>query len=59
MSLYNIALRLGQRIGPLVLGAVYVLGFDRLFLVAGVLGHVGFGMLALSLHPRLSPQPHS
>jgi MFS family permease len=57
MGLYNIALRLGQTLGPLVLGAVYVFGFDRLFLVAGVIGLAGFGMLAVSLHPRLSPHP--
>lgn len=57
MSLYNIALRLGQTLGPLVLGAVYVFGVNRLFIVAGVIALVGFGGLAVSLHVRLPVIP--
>jgi len=53
MSLFNVALRLGQTLGPLVLGVVYVFGFNRLFLVAGVIAFVGFGVLAMSLLLRL------
>lgn len=47
MSLYNIAIRLGQTVGPLALGWVYVYGFDQLFLSAGAIGFAWFALLAV------------
>ena len=52
MSLYNIALRLGQTLGPMVLGLVYVFGFDRQFYVASGIAFAGFVVLGVSLRPR-------
>jgi len=52
MSLYNIALRLGQTLGPLVFGAASVFGFTQVFLLAGVIAFVGYGVLAVSLYFR-------
>lgn len=52
MSLYNIALRLGQTLGPMVMATFYVFGFDRLFFLAGGLGLFGFVILGLSFRAR-------
>lgn len=57
MSLYNIALRLGQTLGPVVLGLVYVFGFESLYLVAGGIAGIGFVILLASLRPRLPTDP--
>ncbi|AKH96935.1 MFS transporter [Halanaeroarchaeum sulfurireducens] len=55
MSLYNIALRLGQTLGPVVFGALYVFGFDRLFFAGGAVAIAGFVVLAASRR-FLAPQ---
>ncbi len=49
MSLYNIALRLGQTVGPVLFGIVYIYGFDQLYLTAAGIGLVGFLVLGLRL----------
>lgn len=42
MSLYNVALRLGQTVGPLLFGLIYTFGVDEVFLVGGAIGLGGF-----------------
>ena len=46
MSLYNMALRLGQTVGPLLFGVVYTVGVDRVFLVGGAIGAGAFLLFA-------------
>ena len=55
MSLYNIALRLGQTLGPVVFGALYVFGFDPLFFAGGAVAIAGFAVLAASRRFRAPP----
>ena len=47
MSLYNIALRIGQTLGPVIFAAVYSYGLSVLYLVAGAIGIGGFLVLIL------------
>lgn len=46
MSLYNVALRLGQTLGPLLFGMIYAFGVDLVFLVGGAIGFGAFVLLA-------------
>lgn len=46
MSLYNVALRLGQTVGPLLFGLIYAFGVDLVFLVGGAIGLGGFVLFA-------------
>ncbi|QSG10769.1 MFS family permease [Halapricum desulfuricans] len=46
MSLYNVSLRLGQTLGPVGFGLVYVFGLDSVFFVGGVVAMTGFLVLA-------------
>lgn len=54
MSLYNIALRLGQTLGPVGFGVVYVFGLDSMFFVSGIVAIAGFLVLAVGFRLRLS-----
>jgi MFS family permease len=48
MSLYNMSLRLGQTIGPLLLaGILVVFNLDAVFLFSGILGFGTFFLLLI------------
>lgn len=48
MSLYNMALRLGQTVGPLLFGVIYAFGVDLVFLVGGAIGLGAFVLLSVT-----------
>ncbi|MCU4719150.1 MFS transporter [Halapricum hydrolyticum] len=57
MSLYNIALRLGQTLGPVSFGVVYVFGLDSMFFASGIVAIAGFFVLAAGFRFRPSDIP--